>query len=92
MKKKTMTKKDLITEIRIKTGLRTEDISKMLEAQNEVVKSAVSEGAEVVLRGFGTFFTKVKAQKVGKDFKNGGSIVIPEHKVVSFKASKDFKL
>ena len=92
MEKKTMTKKDLIAEIRFRTGLRTEDIAKMIEAQNEAIKIALLLDAEVVMRGFGTFFTKVKAQKVGKDFKNGGSIVIPEHKVVSFKASKDFKL
>ena len=62
------------------------------EAINAVLNS-IAEGlktaGKVQLVGFGTFSSKVRAARKGRNPRTGEAITIPEATVISFKASKD---
>ena len=54
------------------------------------VKYSVSNKESVFLRGFGTFFGKKKAAKMGRNITKNTAILIPEHVAPAFKPSKFF--
>jgi DNA-binding protein HU-beta len=54
------------------------------------VKSSLSNGEDVFLRGFGSFIVKQRAQKTGRDISKNTTIIIPAHNVPAFKPSKEF--
>ena len=56
-----------------------------------VIKEQTVAGEDIFLRGFGTFTTKTRAQKVGRLIKENKSVVVPEHKIPYFKPCEDFK-
>jgi len=86
-----MTKADLISEIALQTGYDKSTILNVLEAAMFNVKKTVAEGDGVFLRGFGTFTTKTRAQKVARNICAQKSILVPEHKIPFFKPSPDFE-
>ena len=55
------------------------------------VKKSLSEGENVYLRGFGTFEVKTRAAKTARNITKNTTLVIPEHKVPTFKPCPDFK-
>ncbi|MCQ2310908.1 MAG: HU family DNA-binding protein [Paludibacteraceae bacterium] len=85
-----MTKAELVTEIAIQTGYDRSTILNVLESAMLNVKKSVAGGNNVYLRGFGSFITKVRAQKVARNITAKKSIVVPEHKIPAFKPSDDF--
>lgn len=85
-----MTKAEVIVEIASKTGLEKNDVSTVLEAFFAVVKTSLSNGENVYVRGFGSFNVKERKQKVGRIISQNTSIVIPAHYVPSFKPAKVF--
>ena len=55
------------------------------------IKKGVATGDDVYLRGFGSFVTKTRAQKIARNITKATSIVVPEHKIPYFKPSNEFK-
>jgi DNA-binding protein HU-beta len=86
-----MTKADLISAIAIQTGYDRATISTVLEAAMQNIKKGVATGDDVYLRGFGSFVTKTRAQKIARNITKATSIVVPEHKIPYFKPSNEFK-
>ncbi len=87
-----MTKADLINEISVQTGYDKRTILRIIDKAMFNVKKAVGDGDVVSLRGFGTFNTKLRAQKTARNILKNTTIVVPEHKAVAFKPSPEFKL
>lgn len=85
-----MTKAELVTEIAIQTGYDRSTILNVLESAMLNVKRSVAGGNNVYLRSFGSFITKVRAQKVARNITAKKSMVVPEHKIPAFKPSNDF--
>ena len=85
-----MTKAELVNSIAIQTGYDRVTIMNIVEAAMAEVKKNVVEGENVYLRGFGSFITKTRAQKVARNISKQTSIVVPEHKIPAFKPSKEF--
>ena len=85
-----MTKADIVNEISKNTGIEKMTVLKTVEAFMESVKSSLSEGNNVYLRGFGSFVVKKRAEKTARDISKGLTIKIPEHFVPSFKPAKTF--
>ena len=85
-----MTKAELVNNIAIQTGLDRVTIMTVVEAAMENVKKSVIDGEDVFLRGFGSFITKTRAQKIARNITKQTSIVVPEHKIPAFKPSKEF--
>ena len=52
---------------------------------------ALARGEKVTLRGFGTFSTTSRAERVGRNPQTGERIEIPASQSVAFKASKALK-
>lgn len=85
-----MRKADLVTAIAEKTGVQKVDVLVTLETFFKEVKGALADGENVYVRGFGSFIIKKRAKKIGRNIKEGKSIVIPEHYIPAFKPAKVF--
>ena len=85
-----MTKAEVITEIADKTGIDKADVTTTVEAFFSVVKSSMSEGQNIYVRGFGSFINKKRAKKIARNISKNTAIVIDEHYIPSFKPSKVF--
>ena len=85
-----MTKAELVNAIAIRTGYDRVTIMNIVETAMEEVKKNVINGENVYLRGFGSFITKVRKQKVARNITKKESIIVPEQNIPAFKASKEF--
>ena len=85
-----MRKADLVNAISEKTGVAKVDVLVTLEELFKEIKSTMTNGENVYVRGFGSFVIKKRAKKVGRNVKKGKSIDIPEHFIPSFKPAKIF--
>jgi DNA-binding protein HU-beta len=85
-----MTKAEFVREISNETGYSQRAILEIVEAGMDICKKQVAAGDNLSLRGFGTFGHKVRKQKVARIITKQQSIVVPEHKIPSFKPAKEF--
>jgi DNA-binding protein HU-beta len=85
-----MTKADIVNEIADKTGIEKVAVQATVEAFMKSIKTSLSKGDNVYLRGFGSFVVKKRAQKTGRNISKNTTIIIPEHHVPSFKPAKVF--
>lgn len=85
-----MRKADVITKIHEKTGIPKVDILVTLETMFREVKSAMAEGENIYIRGFGSFIVKKRAAKIGRNIKKNVAVNIPEHYIPTFKPAKEF--
>lgn len=85
-----MRKADLISRIADKTGIPKVDVLVTLEALFKEVKQTLGEGENIYIRGFGSFITKKRAAKIGRNIKKNIAVDIPEHYIPAFKPSKEF--
>ena len=85
-----MTKADIVNEIADKTGIEKVAVQATVEAFMKSIKTSLSKGDNVYLRGFGSFVVKKRAQKTGRNISKNTTIIIPEHHVLSFKPAKVF--
>ncbi|WPP53500.1 HU family DNA-binding protein [Catalinimonas niigatensis] len=86
-----MTKAEVVQQIADKTGIDKADVYTTVEAFFSVVKSSMSSGENIYIRGFGSFVNKKRARKVGRNISKNTAIIIDEHFVPSFKPSKVFQ-
>jgi DNA-binding protein HU-beta len=86
-----MTKKELIVKITKETELSQQAVSSVVESMIEQIRSLLSRGDRITLSGFGTFLTRDRAQREGRNPQTGESMIIPAHRVIKFTASKKLK-
>ncbi len=86
-----MNKADLIQQMTVKSGLSKKDSEAALEAVINTVEETLIQGDKVVLVGFGTFETKDRAARKGRNPKTKEAINIPACKVPAFKVGKGLK-
>lgn len=80
----------MVAAISEKTGVPKVDVLVTLETFFKEVKSSLSEGENVYVRGFGSFIVKKRAKKIGRHIKKNKAIEIPEHFIPAFKPAKVF--
>ncbi|WP_255696526.1 HU family DNA-binding protein [Solitalea lacus] len=90
LKRKKMTKAEVIAEIAQKTGIEKVDVAECVEAFFKVIKNSMIEGENVYVRGFGSFVIKKRAEKTARNISKNTAIIIPEHFIPSFKPAKVF--
>lgn len=83
-----MTKNELCVAATNKCGTKVS--VEMVDAVIDSMKDALISGDTISLRGFATIFTQVTPERVGNNISKGIKVVIPAHKVVKFKTSKEF--
>ena len=86
-----MNKTELIAAITEKTGFTKKDAEKALNSVVDVITESLVKGEKVQLSGFGTFETKDREARVGRNPHTKQAIEIPATRVPSFKASKALK-
>lgn len=86
-----MNRSELVNSIAEKSGVTKKVADSMLKAFIETVEETVKAGDKVQLIGFGTFESKARAARTGKNPRTGEAIKIAAAKVPAFKAGAAFK-
>lgn len=86
-----MNKSELITSMAEKSKLTKKDAELALKAFIETVEETLENKDKVQLVGFGTFETRERAAREGRNPRTKEVISIPASVVPVFKAGKEFK-
>jgi len=85
-----MTKAEIVASIANKIGVEKVAVQATVESFMNAIKASLSEGKNVYLRGFGSFIIKKRAEKTGRNISKNTTVIIPAHKIPSFKPAKIF--
>jgi DNA-binding protein HU-beta len=86
-----MNKEELVQEIAKKTKATQKDAAEVLNALVDTIQKTVAKGNKVTLVGFGTFESRKRAARTGRNPQTGKEISIPAKTVPVFSAGKKFK-
>jgi integration host factor subunit alpha len=87
----TLTRADLAEAINRKVGLSRAEALSMVEGILRHMCSALSDGQNVKISGFGSFLLRDKAERVGRNPKTGVEVPITPRRVLTFRASQMLK-
>lgn len=86
-----MTKADLIEEV-CRTGhLTRKESETVIETVFESIVDSLRAGDKIEIRGFGSFRTRQRAARTGRNPKTGEPVAVPARRVPFFKPSKELK-
>lgn len=86
-----MNKTELVNTVAEASGVSKKDTEAVIKATFEAIEKAMVGGDKVQIIGFGTFETRDRTERVGKNPQNGKEVTIPACKVPAFKAGKALK-
>ena len=86
-----MHKTDLIDSIAAKSGLSKADAAKALDATLQSITEALAARNSVTLIGFGVFKPKERAQREGRNPRDGSTMTIAASTTVGFSAGAGLK-
>ena len=86
-----MNKGELIDEIARKAEVTKKQADAVLSAALDAIMEAVANGDKVTLVGFGSFESRERKAREGRNPKTGDTMLIPETTVPAFSAGKSFK-
>lgn len=86
-----MTKADLIDEVARVVEMTRKDSEIIVETIFESVVRSLHEGEKIEIRGFGSFRTRQRQPRVGRNPKTGTRVDVPAKRIPYFKPSKELK-
>lgn len=86
-----MTKADLVDQVIALGDLTRRDGEIIVDTLFESVISALKADDKVEVRGFGSFRTRKRNSRTGRNPKTGASVAVPAKRVPFFKPSKDLR-
>ena len=86
-----MNKSDIVARVADRTSLSKAQAQDALNAVFEVIRDGLSNGDTITLIGFGTFSTKSRAARTGRNPRTGQRMAIAASKTPSFKAGKSLR-
>ncbi|MEY2757034.1 MAG: hypothetical protein RIR33_812 [Pseudomonadota bacterium] len=89
-----MNKSDLIKLIADTNGIKLTEATRLVDAVFDTITAQLKRGEQVAISGFGTFVTKTRAAREGRNPATGMAIKIPARTAAAFKpaqAMKDLK-
>lgn len=86
-----MNKTELIAIAAESAGLTKKDTERVLNAAIDAITASLVKGEKVQISGFGTFETKTREARMGRNLHTKESVEIPATRVPTFKASKVLK-
>ena len=86
-----MNKEELVQEVAKKAKVTQKEAGEVLSNFVEVIEKTVSKGKKVTLVGFGTFQSRKRAERMGRNPQTGKEIKISARTVPTFSAGKKFK-
>jgi integration host factor subunit beta len=90
-KQPTLTKADLIEEILRVTELPRRESETIVETIFDSIIQSLQKGEKIEIRGFGSFRTRQRRGRVGRNPKTGAKVEVPAKKIPFFKPSKELK-
>jgi integration host factor subunit beta len=86
-----MTKAELVEEVARAAELNKRDAEVIVETVFDSIISALQKGEKVELRGFGSFRTRERGPRRGRNPKTGEPVDVPAKRVPYFKPGKELK-
>jgi integration host factor subunit beta len=91
IKQPTLTKADLIEEVLRITELPRKESETIVETIFDSIIGSLQKGEKIEIRGFGSFRTRERRGRVGRNPKTGAKVEVPAKKIPFFKPSKELK-
>jgi integration host factor subunit beta len=86
-----MTKAELVEEVARAAELNKRDAEVIVETVFDSIIGALNNGQKVELRGFGSFRTRERGPRRGRNPKTGEPVDVPAKRVPYFKPGKELK-
>lgn len=86
-----MNKGELVDQVAQKATVTKKQADAVITATFDAIMEAVSEGDKVTLVGFGSFESRERKAREGRNPKTGEKMEIPATKVPAFSAGKSFR-
>jgi integration host factor subunit beta len=87
----TMTKADLVEQVIQATDLPRKESETIVETIFDSIIQALQTGDKIEIRGFGSFRTRQRRGRVGRNPKTGAKVEVPAKRIPFFKPSKELK-
>ena len=86
-----MTKAELIDEVSRVVELTRKESEVIVEAVFESIVRSLRNGDKIEIRGFGSFRTRERQSRIGRNPKTGARVEVPAKRIPYFKPSKELK-
>ncbi|MGD0778478.1 MAG: HU family DNA-binding protein [Candidatus Solibacter sp.] len=86
-----MTRADLTEEVYRAIGMPLKESDLIVRAIFDSVVRALRSGDKVEIRGFGSFHTRQRRARIGRNPKTGARVQVPTKKIPFFKPSKELR-
>ena len=86
-----MTKAELVEKVTALGDLTRRDGEVIVDAMFEAVIGALRAGDKIEIRGFGSFRTRQRKPRIGRNPKTGARVDVPAKRVPFFKPSKELR-
>jgi integration host factor subunit beta len=86
-----MTKAELIEDVSRAVEMSRKDSEVIVDTIFESIVKSLRSGDKIEIRGFGSFRTRQRDARVGRNPKTGARVEVPPKKIPYFKPSKELK-
>ncbi|MFL6353260.1 MAG: integration host factor subunit beta [Bryobacteraceae bacterium] len=86
-----MTKAELIDEVSKVVEMTRKDSEIIVETIFESIVNSLHKGDKIEIRGFGSFRTRQRQPRVGRNPKTGSRVEVPSKRIPYFKPSKELR-
>ena len=86
-----MTKAELIEEVSKVVEMTRKDSEIIVETIFDSIVSSLHKGDKIEIRGFGSFRTRQRQPRVGRNPKTGSRVEVPSKRIPYFKPSKELR-
>lgn len=86
-----MTKADLIDGVSQAVGMTRRDSEIVVETIFDSIAKALRASEKIEIRGFGSFRTRQRKPRIGRNPKTGARVEVPSKTVAYFKPGKELK-
>src|SRR5947209_9560453 len=89
--KPAMTKAELIEEVSRVVEMTRKDSEMIVETIFDSIVNSLHKGEKIEIRGFGSFRTRQRQPRVGRNPKTGPRVEVPSKRIPYFKPSKELR-
>lgn len=86
-----MNKQELVKRVAHDAEVTQRQASVMIDSMINIIMDEVAKGEKIQLLGFGTFESKHRAPRIGRNPTTGEAVEIPETVVPFFRPGQEFK-
>jgi integration host factor subunit beta len=86
-----MTKAELIEEVSKVVEMTRKDSEVIVETIFESIVNSLHAGDKIEIRGFGSFRTRQRQPRIGRNPKTGTRVEVPSKRIPYFKPSKELR-